>query len=127
MMNQTAHFHVKTLDYWIAGLLLVLSFSFWIPMKLNGSQTGERVKIIHNGQTRAMFSLSTQRIYEFEGMTIQIQDNGVQVSHSDCPHQICVRSGRIAQQSQTIVCVPNKVLIEISGSNDTSQLNAVSY
>ena len=37
------------------------------------------------------------------------------MTFSDCRNQICVESGAISQTKDTIVCLPNKVVIEITG------------
>jgi len=46
---------------------------------------------------------------------IQIKDNKVRVTHSACPEKICARTGWINKTNQIIVCVPNKVVIQIDG------------
>ena len=53
--------------------------------------------------------------------------DGVRVLNSNCPRQICRHAGTITQPSQTLVCVPNKVLVEIASGSGDSELNAVSY
>jgi len=47
---------------------------------------------------------------------ITVQDRRVRISQSDCPKRICVRSGWISRPGQTIVCVPRKLLVQISGA-----------
>lgn len=44
---------------------------------------------------------------------IQVANGKIRVVESDCPKQICVRTGAIQFQGQTIICVPHKVLIYI--------------
>lgn len=48
------------------------------------------------------------------GMEIEVSDGKVRVVKSDCPRQICVNMGWIAYAGDTIVCVPNRILIEIT-------------
>ena len=43
---------------------------------------------------------------------------------ADCPDQLCVKQKKISLKNETIVCLPNKVVIEIEGA-DSSQLDAV--
>ncbi len=51
--------------------------------------------------------------------TFVIKDGKVDMTEADCPDQICVNHSRIYENGQTIVCLPNKVVIEIvSGSGD---------
>jgi hypothetical protein len=39
--------------------------------------------------------------------------------HADCPDQICVYSRDIGAEGGIIVCLPNKVILEIIGGNGT--------
>ena len=48
---------------------------------------------------------------------ITIKDGQVSMTFSDCRNQICVESGAISHTKDTIVCLPNKVVIEITGRN----------
>lgn len=45
--------------------------------------------------------------------TVVIEDGRVCMAHSDCPNQLCVDTGWIHAPGQSIVCLPNRVVIEI--------------
>jgi hypothetical protein len=57
-------------------------------------------------------------------MKIEVKDSRVRVASSDCPNQLCVNKGWIKTAGEIIVCVPNKVLIEIEAT-DLPALDAV--
>ncbi len=59
-------------------------------------------------------------------MEIEVKEGRIRVLKSDCPQKICVQTGWISKPGQTIICVPNKVLIEIVGISN-AEYNAVSY
>ena len=42
----------------------------------------------------------------------------VRVSHSDCPARVCVKHGWIERTGERIVCVPNRLIVEVVGSDD---------
>ncbi len=46
---------------------------------------------------------------------VEIKDNGVRVKDSPCPLKVCMHQGRINKPGQTIVCVPNRMMIRIMG------------
>ena len=52
------------------------------------------------------------------GMTLEVREHAVRVLHSDCPDQICVHQGYISDGSQPIVCLPNRLIIQIQGGGD---------
>ena len=36
---------------------------------------------------------------------------------ADCPDKVCVKTGKIKKPGQTIVCLPHRTVIEITGDN----------
>ena len=98
----------------IGGALSYLAFS--------GSSTGDLVVVKVNGEIYGKYSLSKDR-------TITVNRNGhmnkitikggkVQVSKSSCKNQICVKQGSISTTHQSIVCIPNRVVVSIEGKGD---------
>ena len=53
---------------------------------------------------------------------IEIQEGRVRMISSCCPHKTCVKTGWITHQGQFICCVPNRILIRISGNKNKSPL-----
>lgn len=43
-------------------------------------------------------------------------DGGIQMIYADCPKKISMAMGFISRPNQTIICVPNRVFVEIVGS-----------
>ena len=50
--------------------------------------------------------------------TIQVEPGRIRVEKADCPDQICVHQGYISDGSQPIVCLPNRLIIQIQGGGD---------
>ena len=59
-------------------------------------------------------------------MQVEIKSGRARVLDSDCPHHICKNMGWIKYNGETIVCVPNQVLIEIK-SKGPAIIDAVAY
>lgn len=49
-------------------------------------------------------------------MQIKVKDGKIRVTQADCPQHLCVNMGWIEYSGQSIVCVPNKILIEIKSA-----------
>lgn len=45
--------------------------------------------------------------------TLIIEDGYAYMRYADCKNQICVNTGKISKKGETIVCLPNKVTVEI--------------
>ena len=48
---------------------------------------------------------------------IHLERNGVSVSGADCPGQDCVKTGKIEKAGQSIVCLPGRIVISLSGGD----------
>lgn len=55
--------------------------------------------------------------------TVLVQQGHVRMLEASCPDQVCVNQGWISDSTLPIVCLPNKVMIEIVG--EEGQLDAV--
>ncbi|MCE5203694.1 MAG: NusG domain II-containing protein [Coriobacteriales bacterium] len=50
-------------------------------------------------------------------VVVVLDGHGVRVAESDCPDQVCVRTGLIASPGATIVCIPNGVSVTVGGDD----------
>ena len=50
--------------------------------------------------------------------TIAVEKGRICVSKAGCPDQICVRQGYISDSTTPIVCLPNRLIIEIVGGGN---------
>ena len=83
---------------------------------LGGEATG--YVITHGGTEVAHGSLTEDRtltVGDVHHLTITVSDGAIAVTHSDCPTQDCVRTGAIDRPGQTIVCLPEQVVVKILG------------
>ena len=49
--------------------------------------------------------------------TIEVEQGRIRVSEADCPDQICVHQGWISDSLFPIVCLPHRLMIEITGGD----------
>lgn len=47
---------------------------------------------------------------------IVIKDNKIKMIDADCPDLLCVYQGEISKVGESLVCLPNKVMVEIKGN-----------
>ena len=58
---------------------------------------------------------------------LELGDDKVRVIEADCPDKIDVKQGYISRVGETIVCLPNKLVIEIKGLNEEDDIDIMSY
>ena len=53
-----------------------------------------------------------------------IKDGYADITEANCPDKLCAKQKKISLDRETIVCLPNKVVVEII-SNSSSDVDAV--
>lgn len=100
-------------------ILLVLGISsiFLIP---GSEKDGQKVLVKTGGELYGTYDLSKDQTikvtYNGHHNNITIKNGKVSMSFSDCRNQNCVHQGKISNTAQTIICLPNKVVVEIVDS-----------
>lgn len=56
---------------------------------------------------------------------IEVQAGKVRVSEADCPNQDCVEQGWISNAGQQIVCLPHKLVVNITDEDAASAYDVV--
>ena len=51
--------------------------------------------------------------------TIEVEHGRIRVLEAGCPDQVCVNQGYISDGTVPIVCLPNRLVIEIVGGGDS--------
>ena len=104
-------------------ILLIVILAVGIPMSvlsLTAGTDGDKVKISADGQVYGIYPLDEDGEIEVteDGHTnhITIKDGQVSMSYSTCRNQVCVNTGAISHTKDAIVCLPNRVVVEIISS-----------
>lgn len=58
---------------------------------------------------------------------LKVENGEIFMVEADCPNHQCIDQGAISHSKQTIVCLPNKVLVEIKTEKSTNQYDAIAY
>lgn len=92
---------------------VVLSFVLSIVLLVSFSKQGNRVVIKQDNKVVYNKSIDINITVDIGTNTIKIKDGIVYMSDSDCKNQICVNTGEISKKGESIICLPNKVVVEI--------------
>ena len=90
-----------------AGLLYLL---------ISARQSASTCEIILDGKVIQTVSLSEDQTFSPEGfpeITLEIRSGKIRFLSSDCPDQICVKSGFISHPGEYAVCLPHRLMIRI--------------
>ena len=112
---------IRKADIILAIIMIILGLIVSYTLA-TGNDAGDTVNIKVNGEMYAYYSLSDDQTVDVEQNghinKITIKDGTVQMAYSDCKNQICVNDGQISKTNQSIVCLPNKVMVEITGGEE---------
>ncbi len=113
----------------IAAVGLVIFMRIW--QRTNDSDSARAVVTI-DGQEYGTYPLNkniTEKITQENGEynLLQIRDGYVEVLEASCRDKICVNHKSIHYRGETIVCLPNKVVVEIVGGEENDIDGATHY
>lgn len=102
----------------ILVIFVVLTLWIWI-----GADPGEQVVISQDNREIYRLDMNKDqelRIDSSDGgyNVIRVKDGQVSVTEADCPDQVCVRQGEISDDAVPIVCLPHKLVIEVTAESD---------
>ncbi len=93
----------------IASLILVV----FVFIKLSEAEAGY-LDISYDGELIYRCKLNYEGSFETEyGNIIDISKGKVSMIWADCPDELCVKQGVISQLGQSIICLPNKTVVQI--------------
>lgn len=115
----------KRVVYIGIGVLFVISLVMLIMFRTSNN-TANTAKIYCNGELAAEIDLDVTQSKEIHlsGNTILIENGRVCMTEADCPDKLCVKQGWISDSSMPIVCLPNKVVIELSEKSKAADIAA---
>ena len=128
--DEDIHFRKVTKSETLLITLIVLLSIAAILWKWSGdSKTSNQagmVAVHQGGKVLEKVGLEKDKIIVLPNgeMKIEVKESKVRVAWSDCPKQLCVKTGWIKTTGEVIACVPNKILIEIEAT-DSLALDAV--
>ena len=104
---------------WIAVILCVAGLTVLVHTFVGGVGAN-RVTVKIEGAIEGTYSLSENQEIEINGGTnrLQIKNGEASMIWADCPDQLCVHQKPVSLNHETIICLPNKVVVEVESSSD---------
>lgn len=108
-------------------IILLVGGLLWAWKTVGFSDSGRQVKIYQDGNCCLHLTLDEQKtgLYPLAlpggQAVLEIANGAVRLIPQDedfCPQKICVRTGWISKPGETIVCVPNRLVMRIVEPGD---------
>ncbi len=108
-------------DAIIISVILLLSLAgIFIPRLLSG---GGSAVITIDGTAVRTVPLDKDCTFEENGISFEVKNGKIAVTSSPCEDGICERTGFISSTAQTIVCVPEKMTVTVTGKSDNDNID----
>jgi len=118
---QSSKLLLKKNDLILFGIIIIISLSFLVLTKLL-SDDGSRVYVYVNDSLKYTFSLNEDIVVELEGLngtnTLEISQGRASIISASCPDKLCVHQRSINKSKETIVCLPNKLIVLVEGEEE---------
>lgn len=104
-------------DIYLIGILLIIFLLILGGVKLT-QKGGTEVVVSIDGAEAYSFPIDEDLEFEITGYdggtNLLIIENGyAYLKEASCPDKLCVHMGRINKDGQSIICLPNRVVVEI--------------
>ncbi len=112
----------------IVGIILC-AVLLAVVFLLKGSNLGTTVVVSVDGEEHGRYSLLKEQVVQIgDTNTLIIHNHEADMLFAECPDQICVKHTPISGTDESIICLPNKVVVtieDIYGNKAESELDAV--
>ena len=116
---------MKKMDLILILTVVVLALGGFLLYSIIGQKEAGRVVVEVDGEVFGEYELNeNQEVLINETNILMIENGEANMYEANCPDQICVKHVPISKNGETIVCLPNKVVVTIKEAT-SSELDAV--
>lgn len=113
---------MKKKDLCLIGFLLIIVIIGFLVLKgiqKSNRENQQSLEILVDGEIYGEYSLKEKQEININDTNVcRIEKDGtVTMTEADCPDHLCVKQGKIKQFGESIICLPNKVVLKIVTDN----------
>ena len=104
----------------ILGIICIAAFAYLLRERMQNVDDGIVVVKV-DGEEKGTYRLSEEQTIEINGGTniLQIKEGKADMTEADCPDKLCVHQKAVSKNGESIICLPNKVVIEVKSSEQS--------
>ena len=119
---------LRLFDYIAAVVVIGLIVAASITVYSSGSDAS--LVRVQTEKGEFVYDLAADVSLDFEGPIgithVEIMDGKAKITSSPCREQICVNTGALDSAGDWAACLPNRIVIEITGT-DEAEVDVLSY
>lgn len=114
--NKTQEKVISIRDFVLILAVIIVALICLLFMKVNAGN-GRKVKVMADGKVVHEMSIAVDEEYtviqDDKTNTVIVENGKVRVEDASCPDKICEKHIPISMNGETIICLPNKVVVEV--------------
>ncbi|MDO4273315.1 MAG: NusG domain II-containing protein [Eubacteriales bacterium] len=117
---------MKKKDLMLAGGICAAAVLLWLFLHFFLPGTNNMIRITVDGSMYGEYSLDEDQVIRIGDTNVcEIKGGKARMTEADCPDQLCVHQKAVGTQGGTIVCLPNKVVIEAERIESQGEENVI--
>ncbi len=114
---------MKKHDWILVLCILLAAAAVWGGWTLLHPAGTARIAVVRlDGETVERLPLDRDARYTVNAPdggsnTVVVEDGAVCIEAADCPDQICVRTGRIREAGEVVVCLPHRLSVTVESAD----------
>ena len=102
--------------------ILVIAGILWLGFRISGQRSHNTIRITVDGKEFGTYSLSKDQVIHIGDTNVcEIKDGKVTMIEATCPDHYCMKQKAVDEHGGSIICLPNKVVIEGKDSAEPSE------
>ncbi len=121
---------IKKSDFIILGVVICVTAICFTLFKQPSDKALAEIRL--NGMSVLKLPLNTDTSVnldtlnaDFPNIKLVVSDGYIYIEEADCYDKVCVHTGKINSKYQSIVCLPNKLIVNILDYNTYSNIDVV--
>ncbi len=116
---------MKKNDWILAVVIVVIAAVILLFQFTRGNSGSGEVSVSVDGGGFGTYSLSEDQTVDINGTNRLVIENGTaRMEWADCPDQICVEHRAVSRVGESIICLPNQVVVSVV-SGEEAELDGV--
>lgn len=125
-MEEKKKKRISKKDWVLILVILCVAVIAFLLHEVIGAEGAGSVTIKVNGKIEGVYSLAEDKEIKINGGSniLVIKNQKADMIEADCPDKLCVDQKAISKNHESIICLPNKVVVEVE-SQENSQLDGI--
>lgn len=108
-------------------ITIIISIAFIFILYFSTKKQSDIALVYYKDDIILTIDLNINNIYEVNGelgkIKIEVNNSKIKVIEENSPYHLCSKQGYISKQGESIVCLPNKIIIKLPNSQIDTEVS----